>query len=93
MKKEPKTNIYDIINNIDTNLMTAEKFSALVEKTVYNSNGSLNILEAMSSIVEEYEIDYSKVKRLMTSDLKQKIKNFATKQNLIEQTKNYLQDI
>jgi hypothetical protein len=45
------------VKELEENFMTQNKFSALVENTVQNSNGLINYIEAVASVCEEYEIE------------------------------------
>jgi hypothetical protein len=94
MKKISKKQAdYAIISSTTNNLLTQERFSDLVEKLFLDSKGAVTILEAMSIVVDEYSIDYSKVKKLMTPELKKKIDNFCKNQNLIKRPENKLKNL
>jgi len=67
------------VKELEENFMTQNKFSALVEHTVQNSNGLINYIEAVASVCEEYEIEIDVVGKLISKPLKDKI--FSTKAN------------
>jgi len=74
------------VKELEENFMTQNKFSALVEHTVQNSNGLINYIEAVASVCEEYEIEIDVVSKLISKPLKDKIKSNAQQLNCIKRT-------
>ena len=62
---------------------TAEKFSHEVEELVWQED--ISYTEALSLLVEKHQIDYNKVKSMISKTLIQKIESENVKNNVIRQ--------
>ena len=62
---------------------TAEKFSHEVEELVWQED--ISYTEALSLLVEKHQIDYNKVKSMISKTLVQKIESENIKSNVIRQ--------
>jgi hypothetical protein len=68
--------LYQLKEQIELAVMTSSTFSLAIEKLVKDEK--MDYLDATCKLCEQYEIDYSSVPKLLTSDMRDKIEMAAT---------------
>ncbi len=74
------------MKEIEEKFMTQGKFTSLVEQRVKDSNGLINYIEAVASVCEEFDIEVETVNKLISKQLKDKIKWDAQQLNYMKRT-------
>lgn len=70
---------------------TSEKFSEFIEELVWEHD--ITYTEALSSVVEKHQIDYDKVKGMVSPALLDKIMKEVSDANIIRKGKSKTQDV
>jgi len=71
-----------MIKELETKIMTKKRFSTAVEDIVAKQN--MSYIDAITFVVEERNMDYSNIKKLLSDSLMDKLTHEAASKRLID---------
>ena len=72
--------------NLEDKFLTQSKFSAEIERLVLKSDGLITYIEAVVTYCQENEIELETVPKLISKQLKERLKHEAQRLNYMKQT-------